>query len=197
MTSIALTGTLFVGPYKGYHGSAEYDADVGLFHGEVSDTRDVITFQGRDPAELRTAFQESIDDYLDFCESRGEDPDKPYSGKWMIRMSPELHRELAMKASRSGKSLNEYACDTLQHSVTNDTRDVDWGNIVYEFEPLSEMTAQGTRHAPTHGGWTTVRFAGSRASETTSIAHQSDRKQSLTLAELAWTEGVDFGPWNR
>ncbi len=60
--------------YKGYVGKVEFDEEAGIFHGEVLDTRDVITFQGQSEAELRKAFQESIDDYLAFREQRGEDP---------------------------------------------------------------------------------------------------------------------------
>ena len=60
--------------YKGYVGKVEFDDEAGIFHGEVLDTRDVITFQGRSVDELKTAFQESIDDYLAFCKQRGEEP---------------------------------------------------------------------------------------------------------------------------
>jgi predicted HicB family RNase H-like nuclease len=68
--------------YKGYVGKVEFDDDVGVFHGEVMNTRDVITFQGTSAAELKTAFQDSVDDYLAFCAERGEEPDKPFSGQF-------------------------------------------------------------------------------------------------------------------
>jgi predicted HicB family RNase H-like nuclease len=60
--------------YKSYVGKVEFDDDAGIFHGEVVGTRDVVTFQGESVAELRTAFQASIDDYLAFCSERGEEP---------------------------------------------------------------------------------------------------------------------------
>lgn len=63
--------------YKGYAGRVEFDDEAGIFHGEVLHTRDVITFQGRSVDELKAAFQESVDDYLAFCEQRGEQPDRP------------------------------------------------------------------------------------------------------------------------
>lgn len=63
--------------YKGYEGSASLDAEVGLFTGEVINTRDVITFQGATVKALRQAFEDSVDDYLEFCAARGEDPEKP------------------------------------------------------------------------------------------------------------------------
>ena len=58
--------------YKGYTGHVEFDAEAGLFHGEVLDTRDVITFQGTTVEDLQNAFQDSVDDYLDFCKERNE-----------------------------------------------------------------------------------------------------------------------------
>jgi predicted HicB family RNase H-like nuclease len=66
--------------YKGYVGRVEFDAQGRIFHGEVANTRDVITFQGASIAELHNAFQSSIDDYLEFCAARGELPDVPSAG---------------------------------------------------------------------------------------------------------------------
>ena len=69
--------------YKGYHGTVTFDEDAETFHGEVTDLRDVVTFQGRSVDELKAAFHESIDDYLEFCAERGEEPDRPYSGNFV------------------------------------------------------------------------------------------------------------------
>ncbi len=78
-----------------------------MFHGEVLDTRDVITFQGTSVSDLEKAFRESIEDYLDFCKERGEAPDKPFSGRLMLRLPPELHRRVHVEARRAGKSINQ------------------------------------------------------------------------------------------
>lgn len=94
--------------YKGYHGSATFDEQAEIFHGEVTDLRDVVTFQGSSVAELKTAFQESVDDYLDFCAERGQAPDKPYSGKFVLRIDPQLHRKLVALSSEEGASLNKW-----------------------------------------------------------------------------------------
>lgn len=102
------------GPYKGYFGRAEYDADADLFHGEVAGTRDVITFQGRTPGELGSAFQESVDDYLSFCAEREEAPEKAFSGKFVARISPEVHRKISLLAEQAGKSLNQFVGDCLE-----------------------------------------------------------------------------------
>lgn len=99
--------------YKGYHGKVDFDEDAGLFHGEVVDLRDVITFQGKSVDELEQAFRESIDDYLDFCLQRNEEPDKPFTGRFMLRLPSEIHRKVYVKAKQEGKSLNEYISEKL------------------------------------------------------------------------------------
>jgi predicted HicB family RNase H-like nuclease len=90
------------------------DEEAGLFHGEVINTRDVITFQGRTVRELKKAFADSVDDYLEFCAVRGEEPEKPFSGKFLVRVSPEMHREIMAEARQQGKSLNAYVSEKLQ-----------------------------------------------------------------------------------
>ena len=66
--------------YKGFAGMAEYDDEAGIFHGEVINTRDVITFEGESLGEAEKAFRESVDDCLAWCREDGKEPDKPHSG---------------------------------------------------------------------------------------------------------------------
>jgi predicted HicB family RNase H-like nuclease len=99
--------------YKGYHGKVAFDDEAGLFHGEVIDLRDVITFQGKSVSELEHAFQESVEDYLDFCRQRGEAPDKPFSGRLMLRLPSNVHRKVYARAAKEGKSLNEFITEKL------------------------------------------------------------------------------------
>ncbi|MBI3838525.1 MAG: type II toxin-antitoxin system HicB family antitoxin [Planctomycetia bacterium] len=108
------------GPYKGYTGRAEYDHETGLFHGEVDGTRDVITFQGKTVDQLRAAFVDSVDDYLEFCKKRGEAPEKPYSGRFLARISPQLHQQLSELAKDSGTSLNALVEHGLTAMVENE-----------------------------------------------------------------------------
>ena len=100
--------------YKGYIGKVEYDDEAGIFHGEVINLRDVITFQGETVTELKQAFQESVEDYLNFCQARREQPEKPFSGKFMLRISPELHRKIYIRAKTSDQSLNSWVTDVLE-----------------------------------------------------------------------------------
>src|SRR5438067_1094567 len=103
--------------YKRYIGRVEFDDEADIFHGEVINTRDVITFQGHSVAELRQAFRDSIDDYLAFCKERGEDPDKPFSGQFVVRIRPNLHRQLSLAAAAAGKSLNAWVEEQLQQAA--------------------------------------------------------------------------------
>jgi len=105
--------------YKGYEGKVEFDEEANLFTGEVINTKDVITFQGKSVEELNRAFRESVNDYLAFCKERGEDPEKPFSGTFIVRMTPELHRRVAMEARRKGKSLNAYVLSRLTSKTSS------------------------------------------------------------------------------
>lgn len=99
--------------YKGYEAVITLDEDIGVLSGEVINTRDVITFQGTSIQELRQAFEDSVDDYLEFCAERNEEPDKPVSGTLSLRMPPELHRQISIEAKRQKQSLNSYIVDRL------------------------------------------------------------------------------------
>jgi predicted HicB family RNase H-like nuclease len=101
----------------GYVASIELDEEVGLFHGEVINTRDVLTFQGGTLDELRTAFRDTIADYLEWCRERGKEPDRPYSGNFTVRLPPDLHRRVAVEAARRGKSVNAFVADALERSA--------------------------------------------------------------------------------
>jgi predicted HicB family RNase H-like nuclease len=104
--------------YKGYVGIFAYDEDADVLHGRAVGMRDVITFEGRSIDELKLALADSIEDYLDFCRERGEEPEKPLSGKFVVRLEPALHRAIATAAEREGKSLNGWVKDRLQEAVT-------------------------------------------------------------------------------
>lgn len=103
--------------YKGYIGHVEFDDETEIFHGEVINTRDVITFQGFTVAEIKKAFKESVDDYLEFCKERNETPDKPFSGKFNLRLDPELHRQVYVAARQHKKSLNQWIAELIKQHI--------------------------------------------------------------------------------
>jgi predicted HicB family RNase H-like nuclease len=104
--------------YKGYLSRIEFDDDANIFYGEVINIRDVITFQGKSVDELRKAFEESVDDYLDFCGEREEEPEKPFSGRFTIHISPEKHRKVIVAAENSGKDVESWMNDLITNAVS-------------------------------------------------------------------------------
>lgn len=105
--------------YKGYVGKVELDDEAGTLHGEVVGLRDVITFEGTTVPEVTLAFRESVDDYLAFCAERGEAPEKPFSGRFVVRIPPELHRQAYVHAKLKGESLNKWVEHVIEASLSD------------------------------------------------------------------------------
>jgi len=100
--------------YKGYVGTVEFDEEAEIFHGEVINLKDIITFQSDSVEGLKKEFRDSVDDYLEFCGDRNEPPEKPFSGKLTLRLNPELHRKLYIRSRREKKSLNHWIAEALE-----------------------------------------------------------------------------------
>ena len=96
--------------YQGHQAAVTFDE-------EADNTRDVITFQGRSVDELRTAFKDSVDEYLKFCEERGREPDKPFSGRVALRIPLSLHRTASSAAHAEGKSLNSWLTEAVERAT--------------------------------------------------------------------------------
>lgn len=92
--------------HKGYLGAVWMDDEARVFRGKVVDIADTVTFQGSSFEEVDRAFRDSVDDYLEFCASRDERPDKPFSGRIPVRVAPEVHRILSAAAQTTNQSLN-------------------------------------------------------------------------------------------
>lgn len=105
--------------YKGYHASIEFDADDMLFIGKVFGIADSLNFHGTSVDELEQMFHQSIDNYLEMCARYGKKPDKEYKGSFNIRMSPDLHRALALEAKNQNKTLNQYVVNILEMHMYN------------------------------------------------------------------------------
>ena len=103
--------------YKGYIARIEYSEEDGCFVGHIAGIRDVIGFHGESVSELRAAFADAVEDYLETYEKLGRAPQKPYSGKIMLRVDPALHARAAALAEAQGKSLNAWTQELLQEAV--------------------------------------------------------------------------------
>ena len=94
--------------YKGYIGKVEYDDENRVFSGTVINVKTVITFYGSTVDEIENEFKLSVDDYLEWCREDGIEPEKPYSGRFNVRLTPELHQQAAVSAKVLGISLNSF-----------------------------------------------------------------------------------------
>jgi len=104
--------------YKGYIAKVDFDDTDEYLHGEIINVRDVITFKGKTAKELKRELKNSVECYLDFCRKKDKDPDKPFSGKFIVRIPPDLHRELYASAKVHGLSLNKWVSMTLANSIS-------------------------------------------------------------------------------
>lgn len=95
--------------YKGFSARVEYSDDDDCFVGHIAGIQDIVGFHGESVKELKAAFKEAVDDYLATCKKLGRSPQKPYSGKILLRLDPTLHAKVAIMAEAQGKSLNAWA----------------------------------------------------------------------------------------
>lgn len=103
--------------YKGYIGKVDIDLDAEILHGEVMHLRDIITFQGKTIAEVHQAFHDSIEDYIEFCKSEGEEPEKPFSGRFIVRLTAEQHKLVTIAAMSTGNSINAWVAEHLSRDA--------------------------------------------------------------------------------
>jgi predicted HicB family RNase H-like nuclease len=139
--------------YKGYQARVDFDADDGIFVGHIAGINDVIGFHGTSVAEMKAAFAEAVDDYLATCSAIGKKPERPYSGKVMLRFSPDVHASAAIRAELEGKSLNQWAEEVIALAASRP------GNTAEASAALAKATMSkkvnlgrsksGTRRSPT------------------------------------------------
>jgi predicted HicB family RNase H-like nuclease len=103
--------------YKGYTARVEYDERDNIFAGRILGIRNIISFHGETVAELRAEFEYAVKDYLAECKKEGVTPEKPASGKLLLRVTPEIHGRALVAAQAAGKSLNQWATEVLRHAV--------------------------------------------------------------------------------
>lgn len=103
--------------YKGYLGAVEFDPDIETFHGTVINISDVISFYGTSVPELRREMKKSVEEYLAFCREQGRPPEQPFSGKLVIQTNPDLHRRIALEASRRHLGVSTFVEKVLEDAV--------------------------------------------------------------------------------
>lgn len=107
--------------YSGYTGVIDFDPELKLFTGHVIDLRDEVYFEGDSVSALEASMQRAIDHYLDVCQVRGEEPERPFSGKLNVRLGSELHRAAALAAASEGESLNNWLVRVVEAAADQRT----------------------------------------------------------------------------
>lgn len=103
--------------YKGYIGSVAFSEKDNVFFGKIEGINGLVNFEGESVKELTNAFHEAVEDYIAYCKDEGIEPEKSYSGSLNVRLSPTIHRQIAILAKKAGLSLNAYIKDTLEKKV--------------------------------------------------------------------------------
>lgn len=103
--------------YRGYAARVDYDSEDEIFFGKLAGIRDGVGFHADTVADLKAAFHEAVDDYIETCAKVGKAPDKPFSGRMMFRVAPEVHARAALAAELTGKSLNQWAEEVLKNGA--------------------------------------------------------------------------------
>ncbi len=112
--------------YKGYHTTIEFDTEAFVLRGKIEGINDFINFESDNPKTIEQEFHAAVDDYLEFCQEVGKEPDKEYKGTFNIRISPDLHKKVALLALKNGESLNNTVEKAIQAYVD--------GNVVTNTE---------------------------------------------------------------
>jgi predicted HicB family RNase H-like nuclease len=102
---------------EGHKARIEYDPEIDMFRGEILGLNGGADFYGKTPSELRKEFKKSLNVFLNFCKEKDIEPYKDYSGKFNLRIPPNLHAEIAARAAAEGKSINQWVAETLDQII--------------------------------------------------------------------------------
>ena len=103
--------------YKDYHGSVEYSDEDNIFYGSIIGINDRITYEGDSVTSLRKDFKDAVDEYIDICSQMGKEPEKAYKGTFNVRITPALHKDLAIYSSSLGKTLNSIVEEAIHNYI--------------------------------------------------------------------------------
>ena len=103
--------------YKGYLGSVAFSEKDNVFYGKIEGINGLVNFEGESVKELTEAFHEAVDDYLAYCEEEGIEPDKSYTGVLNVRLTPAIHRQIALLARQAGMTLNAFIKEAVEEKV--------------------------------------------------------------------------------
>lgn len=130
--------------YKGFHGSVEVSIRDGVMHGKILHIADLVTYEAATIPELDREFQAAVDDYLDTCKQLGKSPDKPCSGAFNVRTTPQLHKKLGVIAVSQGATLNHIANQAFEQFIaTHEDGAREPKTIIVRVEQLTSASSAG------------------------------------------------------
>ncbi len=103
--------------YKDFIGTVHYSTDDELFYGKIEGINDLVTFEGLSVKELKLAFEEAVEDYLELCADMEKKPFKSFKGSFNVRISPDLHKKAYRVAALEGVSLNQFVQQAVKHEI--------------------------------------------------------------------------------
>ncbi|MBQ3655691.1 MAG: type II toxin-antitoxin system HicB family antitoxin [Bacteroidales bacterium] len=104
--------------YKNYIGSVEFSEEDNVFFGKLEGINALVNYEGESVTELKNAFKEAVDDYLEFCNAENITPEKPYSGKLSITISPATHNTIVHLAQKNGISVNTFVNRAIEKQIS-------------------------------------------------------------------------------
>lgn len=131
--------------HKGYTGSVDHDLDNDVLYGKVLFVRDLVTFEAETISDLKAAFREAVDDYLEDCHAEGKTPDQPFSGTFNVRVGPTRHKLLAQLAARHDCKLNEVVCKAIDAFARHDGMPREVTNIHHHHFTLAQSSETATQ----------------------------------------------------
>lgn len=132
--------------YKSYCGSIEFSVDDNCLYGQILFVRDLVTYEAEQIGELKKAFEDAVDYYLDKCEKEGLTPDKPFSGSFNVRLTPEIHRSAAIEAARVGTSLNDLVKECIESRLNGAKTVLNIHQNHQHFHYPQEVVAEPTQY---------------------------------------------------
>lgn len=114
--------------YKGYYGSVQCDIDSNVIFGKLEWINDLVTYEADTISEIKRAFEESVDEYIVFCQEKGKEPERAFKGSFNVRISPANHRKAAIAAYKLGMNLNQFVEMSIVEKISNCSEDVHQAN---------------------------------------------------------------------
>ncbi len=105
--------------YNGFHGTVHFSNKDAVFYGKISGIHDLITFEGASVKELQKSFKESVDDYIEICQTQKKPVSKSLKGSFNVRIAPELHQKAATVSLKQGVSLNQFVQQAIEKALNN------------------------------------------------------------------------------